>query len=674
VEEQPGKTEISSVDRNDIHQSHSRESPANFPSKSRSMDSYDQNTAIHSYKGKAAYFSSASNENPEVTEINYPVTKKAQLSENNKQVSPLPAPVAVNAPTSKSPLSMAGNNNMLTKTSKFLTNPNFGHSLTANKDVNHSVEVIVDHDIEILSPPKPPDTYLKQPTQQQEQQQQAVSSSRSHYHIPDNVEDSKNYYKNKKELSLQDDVEKTSSCCPPFFRSRNPNSGANAKDAKIVPNSPIRRTNMFEEFNEENNNNEQAEEQIRTGQEQEEETAAAEESENIVQATESDDQWNNEEEDLIDLLPVEEDFLGKSFVVQIQMKHNSNAANPNNASDIVVDDETAMEYSLMLQQMQKILELPSNNNNRPLSLKSPPSSKPSSKNPLETVSEDDEGGNDEMKKEKEETTGDKQKEDGEEGEEDYDDDYFEEESVSFDLSDNEERERIENEIRLEEFEEAEAEAEAEGQEKRKDSSEDESFFQLTREVESSPASQSITLKKGSNKSSLPNSQKTTKRAFLTDHLSYSEVIPKYPNHQTSDNSEEQQQPQEEVEELPPFVADHSLFNETITIQDEQLNYNSNKVAAENDLIYYQHVLQESNELYHKLIDLLSENVFQTGMQFLSSNEMIDESYSEDEILLKLEDILGLDNLIYIEDMYQLLNYQQFLRDYEQKEPVVEQQS
>jgi hypothetical protein len=634
------------------------------------MDSYDQNTAVNAYKGKASYFSSASNENPEVTEINYPATEKSQSSENNKPVSPLPAPAAVNAPTSKSPLSMASNNNnTLTKTSKFLTNPNFGHSLTANKESTHAVEVIVDHDIEILSPPKPPETYLKQPTQQQlEQQQQAVSSSRSHYHIPDNVEDSKNYYKNKKELSLQDDVEKTSSCCPPFFRSRNLSSGANTKDAKIVPNSPIRRTNMAEEFNEDNHNNEHAEEQIRTGEEeQEEEEAVAEESENIVQA-ESDDQWNNEEEDLIDLLPVEEDFLGKSFVVQIQMKHNSNAANPSNASDIVVDEETAMEYSLMLQQMQKILELPSNNNNRPLPMKSPPSSKPSSKNPLETVSEDDEGGNDEMKKEKEETGEEKQKEE-QEGEEDYDDDYFEEESVSFDLSDNEERERIENEIRLEEFEDAEGEAQ--GQEKRKDSSEDESFFQLTREIESSPASQSITLKKGSNKSSLPNSQKTTKRAFLTDHLTYTEVIPKYPNHQTSDNSEEQQQ---QSEELPPFVADHSLFNETITIQDEQLNYNSNKVAAENDLIYYQHVLQESNELYHKLIDLLSENVFQTGMQFLSSNEMIDESYSEDEILLKLEDILGLDNLIYIEDMYQLLNYQQFLRDYEQKEPVVEQQS
>jgi hypothetical protein len=644
--------------------------------KSRSSDAHD-------HKRNVGRFSSASND--EVSSINYPKSKAAASHQQLDKQSP---PQQQSSATKASPLTTS-----LTKQNKFLQNPNFGHSMNSKDSVN----VMVSEDIEILSPPKPIEDPTKKklsPAQQQQQftppvpsnqqkkplslnvEESSPASSRSQYHIPDNVVDSKNYYKNKQYPQQNptsnevDDLMADACCVFPFFtRSTNPNNNNHNANphAKIIPSSPIKGRNMFYDFDEDGKPSKEknelptpdltAENPFEDFLPPPSEEAVVEEEQDLLVF----DQVGGDEilEDFgpsVEDMEVEDDFLGKSFVLQVQSEKKPSSAGQERGAgkDLVVDEATALEYSMMLQQMQAILQLPTKNKMTKTLMKSPSAgSGLGSGKELLPIAEDIA------------TPVMDKVEEGEEEEEEFDDDCFEEESVDFDLTaTGEEGEEAgggdENAL----IEEDGAEYLQEIDDEANGGGEDEKFFQLTQDPASKPSSQQ--------KSSRP-----ATKAFLTEHLSYSHPIPKPPKkHQ---EGEAHPQPDEEGESFDADEAhhdrdslnsgggagDHHLFNETIAVEDDQLHVYSRKYST-NELEHYHHLVEEAQELTTKLIDLLSYDVFVQGMTFLASNEMIDESYSEDEILLRLESILGLENLSYLEDMYTLLNYQQMIQDYQIK--------
>jgi uncharacterized HAD superfamily protein len=63
------------------------------------------------------------------------------------------------------------------------------------------------------------------------------------------------------------------------------------------------------------------------------------------------------------------------------------------------------------------------------------------------------------------------------------------------------------------------------------------------------------------------------------------------------------------------------------------------------------------QLQNKLIDALGEDKFRRGMEFLLSSTLLAYETTDDDHLLNIvEEIIGIENLQYLEDMYQLLTY------------------
>lgn len=93
--------------------------------------------------------------------------------------------------------------------------------------------------------------------------------------------------------------------------------------------------------------------------------------------------------------------------------------------------------------------------------------------------------------------------------------------------------------------------------------------------------------------------------------------------------------EEEEEEVEPRQALPSRNNESAA------NYNP---------------FDDKQSLYERLLDALGPEKLKASLSFLVSNEIVNEEWDEDLLLSKLEQIIGEENLGYLEDMYQLLNY------------------
>lgn len=105
----------------------------------------------------------------------------------------------------------------------------------------------------------------------------------------------------------------------------------------------------------------------------------------------------------------------------------------------------------------------------------------------------------------------------------------------------------------------------------------------------------------------------------------------------------------------PFVAAirGNAFTRTMSeqLQMEQIKDESANVVTK--------VTEQSfaSQLQQKLIEALGEVKFRKGMEFLLGSTMLaDEMVNEDHLLDMIEEIIGIENLQYLEDMYQLLTY------------------
>jgi hypothetical protein len=674
---------LSSVDSISISQSHSN----------------DPSHQMKAVPSKKAYLSSHSNDNSEIVGINYvsqqsssidaeQPTKKREKSDSER-ATPFDEQQHSDKASGK----------------KVVQNPHFAggrHSHPSHP--TDKINVLVSDGIEILSPVRSPPPLMAPPVKKDSSSVSSTAStipvlmnervepstSRSPYHVPDNITDSKNYYKNKNHNNAysnspfsppppppvpapttdyssafspqphnrqDNDISEnltpvvhpiydtnSAGCCGKvfgsIFRSGNTanynyhNVNNNASNARIVPTSPIRKRNMFSEFDEEYQDPPQSD------NDPEPESVAIdgiESSENLWM--DSDNVVNSEGEEVVDLERLTEQekedyYLGKSFVLQV----HSEKGQPTSviSQDVVIDDETALEYSMMLQQMQEILQLPSKQ------LKSVHSKV--------NMKDGEEGGLEMIKEDVEEADAETGQEEGETDQLEDDDDCFEEASVSFHLSDSEDEEGKEEGHEFLEDDEFEIE---EGQE-------DTTDLALTES---------------------PLGKKKSQHSFLTQHFSYSEAIPKAlpsvaPTAPVSNDGREKKNSPErgsspyqskEFNERGVLMKDdtsglvkHRSYDKD-DFDDQENHYKGGELSS---LLKYEQWKQEGSELTERLTDILSSDVLIAGMQFLSSSEMIDESLNEDEVLLKLESILGIENLTYLEEMYQLMNYQQLIIEYE----------
>lgn len=69
-------------------------------------------------------------------------------------------------------------------------------------------------------------------------------------------------------------------------------------------------------------------------------------------------------------------------------------------------------------------------------------------------------------------------------------------------------------------------------------------------------------------------------------------------------------------------------------------------------------IQYVTDLQNRLLSVLGKEKFYSGINFLSSTLLVDEAADDDQLLSMLEDIIGTENLQYIEDLYQIISYQQ----------------
>ncbi len=68
-------------------------------------------------------------------------------------------------------------------------------------------------------------------------------------------------------------------------------------------------------------------------------------------------------------------------------------------------------------------------------------------------------------------------------------------------------------------------------------------------------------------------------------------------------------------------------------------------------------LKYLEELQSRLVSILGKQKYFAAIEFLSSTLLVDEATDDDQLLSMLEEIIGSENLQYLEDLYQIVSYQ-----------------
>lgn len=258
----------------------------------------------------------------------------------------------------------------------------------------------------------------------------------------------------------------------------------------------------------------------------------------------------------------EDGFLGQSFVTELQ-------ENP-----IFIDPQAALEYSMMLDQMQQILQLPTKHHVR------------APDQELDQILEEDENVD---------------------GEDDEIEEGFEEESIKLEVSDDEDEfnEVDENEDELEVIQPSDP---ALAFDENDDMLLAESDLYITGRYYSSVFSNKLDF-----------------CCFVSLSL-----------------------------------VDNDPFGNTLADLTKSLKGQANAVESANEYDSQKTALDSERqyvmELENRLISVLGKGKYDAGIGFLSSTLLVDEATDDDQLLSMLEEIIGPENLQYLEDLYQIISY------------------
>lgn len=348
------------------------------------------------------------------------------------------------------------------------------------------------------------------------------------------------------------------------------------------------------------------------------------------------------------------DYLGQSFVLQYQQNFSS-ASSASPASLQQVDEQAALDYSLMLQQMQAILSLPSRqqahgSHHHVASLESIKEE--------EQEGDGDESDNQRSLSEKTNTpTLEGDEEEGEEGgkEEEEVEEGFEEESLVFDLSDSEEGD----------------EGAVEGEEDCWLLGENqEPSFELSQSLASAfpPRHEQEQIMQQEHGQEGEEDVEKMEKEWLkvargTSNPRPLSQPPRSPSAGKDEPEQEQErQQQQEEEEAVGGVegAAHydpladTMHHSSLSVGDPSgATLPTTPTHASSTYCNTRHI-----ELTRLLVGRLGVNRFTAAMQVLSNALLSDDptaaSMNEDDLVVALEEVLGADNLNCLEDLYHLL--------------------